>query len=103
MRDPGLHDLVGSAMVVKGFEKNLPTAVELTAKDSVWTVRLVESSTAVFDVGSEIFRGMLVLETLDSFALGAREQETDHHVFKASIDEIVDDRSQLGFSAELFE
>lgn len=101
MRDPGLHDLVGSAVVPKRFEKNLPAAVELTTKNPVWTVRFVQSSPAVLDVGSEISRRMLVLEALDSFALGTLEQEADHRVRKASLDEIVDDRSQLRFSAEL--
>lgn len=103
MLDPGLYDLRGSAVVAKGLEKNLPAAVELTTKDPVWTVRLVESSTAVLDVSPEIFRRMLVLEALDSFALGARKQKADHHVREASVDEIVDDRSQLWLSAELFE
>lgn len=103
MRDPGLHDLFGSAVVPKRFEKNLPAAVELTTENPVWTVRFVQSSPAVLDFGSEISRRMLVLEALDSFALGALEQEADHQIRKASLDEIVDDGSQLRFSAELVE
>jgi hypothetical protein len=103
VRDPGLHDLFGSSVVPKRFEKNLPAAVELTTKNPVWTVRFVQSSPAVLDVGSEISRRMLVLKALDSFAIGALEQETDHQIRKASLDEIVDDGSQLRFSTELVE
>jgi len=90
-------------VVAKRFEKNLPAAVELTTKDAVRTVRLVESSTAVLDVSPQVFRRMFILEALDSFARGAREQEANHHVRETSVDEIVDDRSQLWLSAELFE
>lgn len=103
MSKPGLDDLVGGTVVMKGFEKKLPAAVELPAEDPVRTVGFVESSAAVLDLGPQVLRRMLVLEALDSFALGAREEKADHHVLEASIDEVVDNRSQFGLSAELFE
>jgi hypothetical protein len=46
---------------------------------------------------------MLVFEALDSIALGACKEKANHHVVKASIDEVVDNRSQLGLPAELLE
>ncbi len=56
---------------------------------------------AVFDLRAKMTRGVLVLEALDAASLRASEQEPDHHVLETAIDEVIDDRSELGFSAEL--
>lgn len=103
MRDPCLHDLGGGAVVAKRFEEDLPASIELTAEDPMRTVGLVERAATILDIRAEISRRMLVLETLDSIRLGACEEEANHHVVEAAIDEVVDDRSQLGLSAELSE
>jgi hypothetical protein len=101
--NPGRDDLSGSAVVPKGFEQNLPPAVELPAKDPVRTVGFVQSTAAVLDVGPEVLCRMFVLEALDPLSLGASEEKANHHVLEASIDEVFDNCAQLGFSAELFE
>jgi hypothetical protein len=49
-----------------------------------------------------MLRCVFVLEPFDAFAFGASEQKPDHHVVKAPVDEIVDDRSQLRLPTELF-
>jgi hypothetical protein len=50
-----------------------------------------------------MFCRVLILEAFDPLAFSAREQKSNHHVVEASVDEIVDDPSQLGLPAELFE
>jgi len=103
VRDPGLHDLGGCAVIAKSFEEDLLASIELPAEYPMRTVGLVERAATILDSRAEISCRMLVLETLDSLALGARKEEANHHVVEAAIDEVVDDRSQLGLSAELFE
>lgn len=103
MRDPGLDDRLGNPVVVERFDQNLATPGELAAENPVRAVRFVERPPAVSNVATEMLRGMLVLETLDALTIGPLEEEADHHVVEASIDEIVDDRSQLWLSAELLE
>jgi len=103
MSNPGLDDLVGGSVVAKGFEKDLPASIELASEDPVRTVGFVQRSAAVLDRRAEVFCGMLVLEALDSIPLGTRKEKSNHHVVEAALDEIVDNRSQLGLSAELFE
>ncbi len=93
MSDPGVDHLGGRSVVAKGVEQNLPAAIELPAKDPVWTVGFVEGSAAVLDLGPKVLRSVLVLEAFDSLALRAREEKADHPVVEASIHEVVDNRA----------
>lgn len=90
-------------MVPEGVDKDLTPAGELATEDLVRAVRLIERPTFVLHRPTQVLCCMLVLETLDSRPLGPLKKKPDHQVVEASIDEIVDDRSQRGFSAKLFE
>lgn len=102
MRNPRVDDLVRRIVVPKRFDQDLAAPVELPTENTVRPVHLVERSPAVFDGGAEMAGRMLILEALDAFPLGAREQEADHRVVKTAVDEIVDDGSQGPLTAELF-
>lgn len=102
MGDPSIDDLVRRVVVAKGLEQYLSSAIELTAEDAVRTMGFVECSTAVLDRCPEMLASVLVLEVFEAVAFRAREQEADHHVVEAAIDEVVDDRSKLWLPTELF-
>ncbi|MDH3728975.1 MAG: hypothetical protein OER77_15700, partial [Myxococcales bacterium] len=57
----------------------------------------------VFDLRAECLGSMLVLETLDSIPFRSGEQKTDHHVIKATVDEVIDDGSKFWLTAEFLE
>jgi hypothetical protein len=88
--DPGFDHRGGRAVIAKGVEQNLPAAIELPAKDPVWTVGFIERSAAVLNLGPQVLRSVFVLEAFDSLALGTREEKADHPVVEASIHEVVD-------------
>jgi len=102
MGDPPVDYLVWCLVVAQGVDQDLPASIELPAEDTVRTVGLVECSTAVLDRCPELFGRVLVLEAFDAIAFRPREQEADHHVVEAPVDEVVDDRSQLWLPTELF-
>jgi hypothetical protein len=100
--DPRIDDLVGRFVVPQGLDQYLPAPIELPAKDSMRAVGLAERSAAVLDGRPEVLCGMLVLEAFDALALRPGEQEANHRVFEAPVDEIVDDQSQRWLPTELF-
>ena len=102
MGDPRVDYLVRRVVVAEGVDQDLSSAIELSAEDPMWAVGFVKCATAVLDRCAEVVRRVLIFEAFDVLAFDAGEQKTDHHVVKASIDEIVDDRSQLWLPAELF-
>ncbi len=101
MCDPRIDHLCGSVVVTQCLDQKLSSTIELAAENAVRAVSLIEGAPAVFDLRAKMTRGVLVLEALDAASLRASEQEPDHHVLETAIDEVIDDRSELGFSAEL--
>jgi hypothetical protein len=100
--EPSLDDFVRRVVVPKGCEQDLSSAIELTAKDTVRAVGLVERSTGVLDRCPEVIGCMFVLEALDAVAVSAREEEPYHHVVEAAVDEVFDDRSKPWLPTKLF-
>jgi hypothetical protein len=100
--DPSLDHGCRSLVIAQSLDQDLPTSGELTAKDAMRSMSLVERPARILDVGAEVIGGVLVFETLDAIAVRPGEQEADHRVIEASIDEIINDRTELGLSTELF-
>jgi hypothetical protein len=103
MRDPRIDDLGRRIVIHERFFQDLAPPIELTAEDAVGAVRFVEGSPVVFHGGTKMLGRMLVLEALDAFTFGAREQKADHHIVETAIDEIVDDGPQRRLTAQLLE
>ena len=100
MRDPSRRDLFGNALCVHGLAQDLAPAHELPAEDPMARVRRAEGAAGVFDRGAKGTGGVLVLESLDALAIGALEEEADHRVGEASVDEIRDERPKRGLPAD---
>lgn len=103
MRDPRVDHLSRGLVISQSLQQDLPASGELPTKDAVRPMSLVERLPRIFDAGTEVVGGVLVLEALDAMAVRPGEQEADHRVREAAIDEIVNDRTELGLSTELFE
>jgi hypothetical protein len=101
--DPGGDDRLWDFVVAKRLDENLPAPRELSAENAVWAVSLVEGPSFVSDRTAEVFRGMLVLELLDSVTVGALKKEANHHVLETAVDEVVHDGAKLGLASQLFE
>lgn len=95
MLDPRGDDRLGNVVFAKRLDEDLPSSRKLTAEDAMRTMRLVERPSFVFDGSAQVLCGVLVFESLDSVRLSALEQEADHQVIEAAIDEIVDDGAKL--------
>jgi len=102
MRDPMIDDLIGCVVVPEGLQQELSPAIELPSEDAVWPVGLVERLATVLDGRPEVMCCVLVFESLDARALRPGEEEPDHHVVEAPVDEVVDNRTKFRLSAELF-
>ena len=100
---PGVDYGLRYRVVAERFFENLLTTVELAPEDAVGPMGFVDRSPLVFDRRAELIGGVLILETLDSIPFRTSEQETDHHVVEASVDEVIDDGSKFWLTAKLFE
>jgi len=100
--DPRIDHLIRRVVIAQGLDQDLPPSIELTAEDAMRSVSFVQRAAAVLDRCPEMICRVLVFEALDSAAIRAGEQEADHHVVEASVDEIIDDRSQRWLPTELF-
>ena len=89
--------------MIKRFTQYLQPTHELTAHDGVLGMDLTQGSTLIFDVGPEKLCRELKLHFLDSGLVGRAKKETDHPVTEHSVNESVDDLSQLGLTAHFFE
>jgi hypothetical protein len=101
--DPCVDDLVRNAVIAKRLDQYLPAARELSSEDAVGTMCLIERSPAVTHRTTEVLSCMLELEALDPISIGTLKKEADHRIVEAAVDEVVNDSSQLRFSAELLE
>jgi len=102
MRDPGSDHAVRRFVVVQRVDQDLSASIELTTKNTVWTMRIVQGSAMVLHRRSEVSCSVLVFESLDPITICACEEESNHHVVEAPVDEIIHDCSQRWLSTELF-
>ena len=91
MIDPSVDHGLRNVVVSKGLDEDLATSRKLASENPMGPVRLLQGSTLIPDGASEVFRRVLNLEALDAVSIGPLEQEADHGVVEAAIDEVVDD------------
>ena len=103
MVEPAGSDRLGHPAPFEDLAEDGEPPIELTAHDPVRPVRHLEGSPAVGRPRAEVLGGVLVLEALHARAIRAGEEEADHEVVEAAVDELVDDRPQRGLPAELLE
>jgi len=72
----------------------LESSRKLAAHDSVFPVGGAERATFVGYWCTQPFGGVLVFEFFDAMAIGVAEEEADHRVVKAAIDETICDVSE---------
>lgn len=103
MFDPRRDDALRDFVISQGVDEYLPPSRELTSENTMRTVCFVERSAFISNGSAEVLGSVLVLELLDSIALCSLEQETNHGVVEATVDEVIDHRTELCLAAELVE
>jgi hypothetical protein len=80
-------------MITQRFDQDLAASVELSPENAMRPMSVVEWPSAVLDTRAEVLGRVLVFEALDPAPVYPREEEPNHGVGEAPVDEIVDDRS----------
>lgn len=100
---PCPDDGLGDVVVTKGLDEDLTAARKLTAENAMRTVRFVQGPPFVAHRATQVLGSVLILELLDSVAIRALEEEPDHRIVEAAVDEVVDDGAKCRLAPELLE
>ncbi len=92
--EPPAPDVLRHPVRLEHLAQDRQAAIELPAHDAMRAVRDRERSPAVGGACAEVLGGVLVLEALHAPAVRSGEEEADHQVVEASVDELVDDRAE---------
>jgi uncharacterized tellurite resistance protein B-like protein len=101
--EPGVPDGRGHGVGIQGFAQDLQPPVELAAEDAVAGVGLVDGPAPIGHRAPQDLGRVLVFEALDAVARRPAEDEADHHVVEAAVDEVVHDGPQGRFATNVVE
>src|SRR5688572_9237225 len=103
MRDPVFYDVFRDVELRQCLLQQHQAPTKLAPHDGVPLVRLLDRSTRIHDVRTEVLRGELVLQLLEAILAHAGEEKADHGVCNDAVDEAINDGTEHRLAPELLE